>query len=113
MRVLILIEGKPDGRLDVSIAADKDWRRDPSQALPAQRLAAAAARVIQQLTVPDGDSGPGGHLRCSFCGKGDHQVAKIIAGPCVYICNECIELCSGLLSHTPTQGGDDDEHGAD
>ncbi len=35
--------------------------------------------------------------RCSFCTKPDTQVAKLIAGPGVYICNECVSLCSEVL----------------
>lgn len=34
---------------------------------------------------------------CSFCGKNDSEVVKMIAGPSVYICNECIGLCSDIL----------------
>ena len=36
-------------------------------------------------------------IRCSFCGKQQEQVGRIIAGPNVYICNECVELCSSIL----------------
>ena len=36
-------------------------------------------------------------IRCSFCGKRQEQVNRIIAGPNVYICNECIDLCSSIL----------------
>ena len=36
-------------------------------------------------------------IRCSFCGKRQEQVNRIIAGPNVYICNECVTLCSGIL----------------
>ncbi|MCL2852962.1 MAG: ATP-dependent Clp protease ATP-binding subunit ClpX [Defluviitaleaceae bacterium] len=36
-------------------------------------------------------------LRCSFCGKAQEQVGKLIAGPNVYICNECVDLCYDLL----------------
>ena len=36
-------------------------------------------------------------IRCSFCGKRQEQVKRIIAGPNVYICNECVELCSSIL----------------
>ena len=36
-------------------------------------------------------------IRCSFCGKRQEQVNRIIAGPNVYICNECVDLCSGIL----------------
>jgi ATP-dependent protease Clp ATPase subunit len=37
-------------------------------------------------------------LRCSFCGKSQNDVRKLIAGPKLHICNECIELCSDILS---------------
>jgi len=37
------------------------------------------------------------HIKCSFCGKPQEQVRRIIAGPGVYICNECIELCSEII----------------
>ncbi len=37
-------------------------------------------------------------VRCSFCGKGESQVERLIAGPGVYICTECIELCDEILS---------------
>ena len=36
-------------------------------------------------------------LKCSFCGKGQEEVKKLIAGPTVYICNECIELCNEII----------------
>lgn len=37
-------------------------------------------------------------VRCSFCGKDDRQVDKIIAGPGVYICNECVDLCGAIMA---------------
>jgi ATP-dependent Clp protease ATP-binding subunit ClpX len=36
-------------------------------------------------------------LKCSFCGKSQKQVKKLIAGPGVYICDECIELCNEII----------------
>ena len=36
-------------------------------------------------------------LKCSFCGKSQKQVIKLIAGPGVYICDECIELCIEII----------------
>jgi ClpX C4-type zinc finger len=36
-------------------------------------------------------------VRCSFCAKPSSEVAKVIAGPGVYICNECVGLCSDIL----------------
>ena len=37
------------------------------------------------------------NIRCSFCGKHQDQVRRLIAGPGVYICNECVQLCMGIL----------------
>ncbi len=37
------------------------------------------------------------HLKCSFCGKSQDQVRKLIAGPGVYVCDECIDLCNEIL----------------
>ena len=39
----------------------------------------------------------GDGLRCSFCGKSQEEVKKLIAGPAVYICDECIELCNEII----------------
>ena len=39
-----------------------------------------------------------GNLSCSFCGKGQKEVKKLIAGPSVYICDECISLCNDILA---------------
>jgi ATP-dependent protease Clp ATPase subunit len=45
------------------------------------------------MMTPAGDL-----LKCSFCGKAQHQVAKLIAGPGVYICDECIDLCNDIIT---------------
>ncbi|HZH91600.1 MAG TPA: ATP-dependent Clp protease ATP-binding subunit ClpX [Pyrinomonadaceae bacterium] len=37
-------------------------------------------------------------LRCSFCGKSQNEVKKLIAGPTVYICNECIDICNEIIT---------------
>lgn len=44
----------------------------------------------------DGDKS-GKLLYCSFCGKSQHEVRKLIAGPSVYICDECVELCNDII----------------
>ena len=36
-------------------------------------------------------------LYCSFCGKSQHEVKKLIAGPSVFICDECIDLCTDII----------------
>ncbi|RZS57033.1 ATP-dependent Clp protease ATP-binding subunit ClpX [Sphaerotilus mobilis] len=58
--------------------------------------------------MPD-KKGPSGDkiLYCSFCGKSQHEVKKLIAGPSVFICDECIELCNEIIRDEvpPTEAG--------
>ncbi len=49
------------------------------------------------MTPRSADSSGPEQLKCSFCGKGQRHVRKLIAGPGVYICDECIELCSDIV----------------
>jgi ATP-dependent Clp protease ATP-binding subunit ClpX len=51
-----------------------------------------------------GDSGE--LLKCSFCGKSQKQVKKLIAGPGVYICDECIDLCNEIIEEELTETAD-------
>ncbi|MGH7737024.1 MAG: ATP-dependent Clp protease ATP-binding subunit ClpX [Candidatus Tyrphobacter sp.] len=48
-----------------------------------------------------------GQLKCSFCGKSQEQVRKLIAGPGVYICDECIELCNEIIEEELYKNADD------
>ena len=51
--------------------------------------------------------GDGGDLlKCSFCGKSQKQVKKLIAGPGVYICDECIDLCNEIIEEEFSEGGE-------
>ncbi|MEL0613547.1 ATP-dependent protease ATP-binding subunit ClpX [Marinomonas arenicola] len=43
-------------------------------------------------------------LYCSFCGKSQDEVKKLIAGPSVYICNECVDLCNNIITQELLQG---------
>ena len=38
-----------------------------------------------------------GTIRCSFCGKTQDQVMRLVSGPGVYICNECIQICANII----------------
>ena len=49
-------------------------------------------------TTSGGRSGGGSGLVCSFCGKSQREVKKLIAGPNVYICDECISLCNDIIA---------------
>ena len=44
-------------------------------------------------------------LYCSFCGKSQHEVRKLIAGPSVYICDECVELCNDIIREELEESG--------
>ena len=46
-------------------------------------------------------------LYCSFCGKSQHEVRKLIAGPSVYICDECVELCNDIIREELEEAGAD------
>ena len=57
----------------------------------------------------EGDSGK--LLYCSFCGKSQHEVRKLIAGPSVFICDECVDLCNDIIreevQESTSEGGED------
>ena len=46
-------------------------------------------------------------LKCSFCGKSQKQVQQLIAGPGVYICDECVELCNEIIEERLAEAGDE------
>ncbi len=49
------------------------------------------------MSDQENKSSDGKILYCSFCGKSQHEVRKLIAGPSVYICDECVELCNDII----------------
>ncbi|MDX9875386.1 MAG: ATP-dependent Clp protease ATP-binding subunit ClpX [Spongiibacteraceae bacterium] len=55
-------------------------------------------------TKDSGDSGK--LLYCSFCGKSQHEVRKLIAGPSVFICDECVDLCNDIIREEVHDSGD-------
>ena len=48
-------------------------------------------------------------LYCSFCGKSQHEVRKLIAGPSVFICDECVDLCNDIITEEMQEQTDDTE----
>ncbi len=48
-------------------------------------------------------------LYCSFCGKSQHEVRKLIAGPSVFICDECVELCDDIIREEISESGKNSE----
>ena len=59
-------------------------------------LAAQIEAARPPAPQPAAEDGPK-TLCCSFCGKSQHDVQSLIAGPAVFICNECVGLCDGIL----------------
>ncbi|GEK90925.1 ATP-dependent Clp protease ATP-binding subunit ClpX [Alkalibacterium kapii] len=55
------------------------------------------------------DEGQNGNISCSFCGKSQGQVKKIVAGPGVYICNECVDLCQEIMDEEFSRQTFDDD----
>lgn len=56
------------------------------------------------MTKTGGKDSKNNTLYCSFCGKSQHEVRKLIAGPTVFICNECVELCMDIIREEDKSG---------
>src|SRR5450756_2158019 len=63
---------------------------------PGRRQTSNEARETERVTTT-GSKGTKVPYRCSFCGKSQEQVRKLIAGQGVYICDECINLCQEII----------------
>ncbi len=64
------------------------------------QVLAAKIEADQLATTPFGPGSPSSAssvLHCSFCGKSQHEVTKLIAGPTVFICDECVGLCTDII----------------
>ena len=57
----------------------------------------------------DGNNGDGKLLHCNFCGKSQHEVRKLIAGPSVYVCDECVELCNDIIREELQESSEEPE----
>ena len=58
--------------------------------------------------MPTSETDSKNTLYCSFCGKSQHEVRKLIAGPTVFICDECVELCMDIIREETKSGGFED-----
>ena len=58
-------------------------------------------------TTANGGGDSGKLLYCSFCGKSQHEVRKLIAGPSVFICDECVDLCNDIIREEVQESGSD------
>jgi ATP-dependent Clp protease ATP-binding subunit ClpX len=56
----------------------------------------------------DGSDDNGKLLYCSFCGKSQHEVRKLIAGPSVFVCDECVDLCNDIIREEIQESSDGD-----
>ncbi|MEH6582139.1 MAG: ATP-dependent Clp protease ATP-binding subunit ClpX [Halioglobus sp.] len=61
--------------------------------------------MSDETTTSDDDGGK--LLYCSFCGKSQHEVRKLIAGPSVFICDECVDLCNDIIREEVQESGGD------
>ena len=57
------------------------------------------------MTDNTGKGDDGKLLYCSFCGKSQHEVRKLIAGPSVFICDECVDLCNDIIREEVQEAG--------
>jgi len=64
-------------------------KRTPEEIKARRKLERAAGRKLPMA------------LHCSFCGKSQREVAKLIAGPFVFICNECVAMCNDIIASRP------------
>jgi hypothetical protein len=71
---------------------------EPSAAI--ERILAEERERIERILAEERER----PLRCSFCGKSQNEVKKLIAGRGTYICNECIDICNEIIA-------DDQQHG--
>src|SRR5262249_8100547 len=96
--------GSPPGartpRTGVEPTPDRAKRSGHSQAYEPVRRRGQRSAVMARI----GDGGD--LLKCSFCGKSQKQVKKLIAGPGVYICDECIDLCNEIIEEELAEAGD-------
>ena len=63
---------------------------------------------MSEKTTKSGDDGSK-LLYCSFCGKSQHEVRKLIAGPSVFICDECVDLCNDIIREEVQENSSDEK----
>jgi ClpX C4-type zinc finger len=68
---------------------------------PTPKMSKAEAKARRRLRRTLGAQLPK-CLHCSFCGKSQHQVEKLIAGPGIFICSACVKLCSDIVAGGPS-----------
>jgi len=61
------------------------------------KIKAAEQPASDERTLPVGPQNDQTTLYCTFCGKSQHEVRKLIAGPTAFICDECVDLCTNII----------------
>ena len=84
-----------------------DWAKWPTLKIDEHGCVSEGGSEMSKI----GGSDAKNPLYCSFCGKSQHEVRKLIAGPTVFICDECVELCVDIIGEenksSLTKSGDD------
>jgi ATP-dependent Clp protease ATP-binding subunit ClpX len=65
---------------------------------------------IERMTDTRNGEDNGKLLYCSFCGKSQHEVRKLIAGPSVFICDECVDLCNDIIREEVQEAHESSAH---
>lgn len=89
-----------------SIRRIPEAEQQPVQA-PAAEKKEAKPPQPPPVETPKQEEKPEKLLHCSFCGKNQHEVRKLVAGPSVYICNECTDLCVEIIAEETRQDSDE------
>lgn len=71
------------------------WKEAVEKKMAAEDRASAAERELEAIRAKAKPT-----LYCSFCGKSQHDVKKLIAGPSTFICDECVNLCIEIVNET-------------
>ena len=61
------------------------------------KIKAAEQPASDERTLPVGRQSDQKTLYCTFCGKSQHEVRKLVAGPTAFICDECVDLCTNII----------------
>jgi hypothetical protein len=93
-------------RVDLRTVFEWHQEQDTADGKPSASLASWAEPWVQRIAArKEYAHREGVKLTCSFCGKFQLEVRKLIAGPGVFICDECISICSDLLAEEAKKQG--------
>ena len=89
-----------------ALNADRAAFREDIPAMAAAALQSRAASAVERVADGHDHDDRRRHTRCSFCGKHQDQVRKLVAGPGVYICEDCIDLCREVIDADSRKAAD-------